>query len=348
MKNLLKTNSIGGKSNCLAILLIFLCANGLFAQNYRNEKSYIEDFGKNELYVKEALSEYTKSIVNSLSKERTERTLVTIFNKLENINSILLKNDKGIKGDLALRDSFINLNNKTIELFKNKTLMLNDYKEMSQKSLEEINAIFSVKEAQLKNYYATVSGYENAKRDFGLKYDIKIRSFLKKNILEYNAMENFVFYKIGVIDEKYTQSVFENKPEEALASFNYLTTLCDTSLIDIENYKQDISDISLNEFNKKYIVSMKGNNEVLNMYYTSYCKLYNDLEIAKKDSTITDDDYNEIVRNYNAVKNIYLAECVNVQRKKQLMVSKFYVSNSTFLKNNIQFENNYARYTDAD
>lgn len=329
-------------------VLLLLGANIAFSQNYRNERSYIEDFGKNELYVKEALAEYTKSVVLSTSVDRTGRTVNTIYNKLENINLVLEKNDKGFKGDLSLRNAFMSLNSKTLELFKNKTLILNDYKAMSEKSLEEIDAILKIKENEIISYYQEVANFEKAKREFGLKYGIKIRSFLKKNILEYNAMENFVFYKISVIDEKYIKLINENNADEATLCLNYLKLECDHSLKNIEEYNDDVADSSLNTTNKSFIEFMKNNNSTLHMYFVQYDKLYQDIQKAKNNPNISDEEYNEKVRNYNAVKNIYFAEYKAVQFKKQQMVNKFYVTNSNFLKNNVQFENNYARYTDVD
>lgn len=346
--NTINLNSVERNFKKTLLALFLLGVNFIFSQNYRNEKSYIEDFGKNELYVKESLAEYTKSVVNSNSVDRTDRTLTTIYNKLENINTVLLKTDKGLKGDLTLRDAFINLNAKTLELFKNKTLMLNDYKAMSEKSLDEIDAILKKKENDILGYYHEVSNFEKTKREFGMKYGVKIRSFLKKNILEYNAMENFVFYKISVIDEKYIKLINENNAEEATLCLNYLKLECDNALKAIEEYNDDIADTSLNTTNKNFIEFMKNNNSILHMYFIQYDKLNQDIQKAKNNPSISDEEYNEKVRNYNAVKNIYFTQYKAVQFKKQQMVNKFYVTNSTFLKNNVQFENNYARYTDVD
>ncbi len=124
---------------------------------------------------------------------------------------------------------------------------------MSEKSLEEIDAIFKIKENEIISYYQEVANFEKAKREFGLKYGIKIRSFLKKNILEYNAMENFAFYKISVIDEKYIKLVNENNAEEAALCLNYLKLECDNALKSIEDYNDDIADSSLNTTNKSFI-----------------------------------------------------------------------------------------------
>ena len=83
---------------------------------------------KNELFVKESLMEYSLAIMDASSDVRIETTLEKIYNKLENINLNLLKNDIGIgdnnSKDTGLRDAFIKLNVKTITLLKNKSLKL--------------------------------------------------------------------------------------------------------------------------------------------------------------------------------------------------------------------------------
>lgn len=56
--NTINLNSIGRNSKKRLFILLLLGVNFAFSQTYRNERSYIEDFGKNELYVKEALAEY--------------------------------------------------------------------------------------------------------------------------------------------------------------------------------------------------------------------------------------------------------------------------------------------------
>lgn len=309
----------------------------------------MDDFGRNELFVKESLAEYSKSIVNSISEERTENTLSTIYLKLERINSILLKNDKGLNGDLRLRDAFINLNSKTISLFKSKTLRLNDYKELSAMSLEEIDKVFKRKESDIEDYYAEVLNFEKMKREFGLQYDIKIRSSIRKNILEYNAMENLLFYKINVIDEKLINLINQNKSDEIVACMSYLNTISDDALLKVAIYKQEVNDISLNSANKKFIEYMKINNGSLYSYYVQFDKLNKELQQMKLDTAgVSNEEYNATVRNFNTVKNIYYSVFDAIQNKKQAVINKWYISNSDFLKNNIQFENNYERYTDVD
>jgi hypothetical protein len=94
------------------------------SQNYRNAKAYITDFGRNELFVKESLMEYSTSIIDASPDDRVQTTLERIYKKLEDVNENLTKNDRGVYGDTDLRDAFIKLNNKTITLLKNKSFRL--------------------------------------------------------------------------------------------------------------------------------------------------------------------------------------------------------------------------------
>jgi len=72
----------------LVIIFLFLFPIISFSQNYRNINSYINDFNKNELYVKKAFMDYTKTIVNLQDKERSKSTANRIIEKLENVNYI--------------------------------------------------------------------------------------------------------------------------------------------------------------------------------------------------------------------------------------------------------------------
>lgn len=86
------------------------------------------------------------------SNERKLGIINKIYTKLNNVNEILLKNDKGIFDDTSLRDAFLNLNNRTIRLLKTKILKLDDYKEQSQFSIE-MEKSFAFKENEMKKYY---------------------------------------------------------------------------------------------------------------------------------------------------------------------------------------------------
>lgn len=332
----------------IAFLLIFFGTTNFFAQNYRNATAYIADFGKNELYLKESLLEYNKTMTVAVVKDRTNVTLNTIYTKLENINATLLKNDIGYKNDIALRDAFISLNNKTVELFKNNVLTLNDYKEMSKKSILEIDAIFIRNDSEIKKYYAAVNNYEKTKRKFGLKYDIKISSYLTTNILEYNAKENFIFYKISVIDEKYTNLLREEKSEEATACLQYLIKMSDIALSELAVYRKTADDITVNAINQQYIEFIKNRNQITYSFYLQYQNSKKELEIAKKDANLSAEKYNEKVREYNAVKNSYFAKYGAIQSEKQLMIKKFHETNSAYLRKNVQFENDFNRYIEPN
>jgi hypothetical protein len=125
----------------------------------------------------------------------------------------LEQNDKGIDGDTSLRDAFMKLNSKTIELLNSKILVLTDYQEQSELSCSEIVNTFSLKEIELKNYYNELANYENVKKEFGTKHRVIIRSASEKEVLEYNAFQNFTFYKMNVIDEKLIQLISSNNQQ---------------------------------------------------------------------------------------------------------------------------------------
>jgi len=194
----LKTKQIVYVAFCI---ILFFNSNNTKAQNYRNPKAYIYDFVKNETFVKESLTEYSYSIVNISTDGRIQNTLDRIYLKLENINTILLKNDKGVNGDLELRDAFIKLNVKTISLLKNKSLVLNDYSYQSSLDYVDILKNFAFKENEITDYYRGLISYENNKKLFALKYKINlINNPSKKNMFEYNAYQNIIYYEMNVLD----------------------------------------------------------------------------------------------------------------------------------------------------
>jgi len=335
----------------LRVVLVFLTQMLFYTavaqdekNEYRNEKAYIDDFGKNELYIKESLAEYHKSIFSSLSEERKAITLTKIVNKLEKINSVLINHDEGLKGDVTLKNAFVNLNSKTVELLKNRILILEDYAEMSNKSLAELDFIFSEKEKAITEYYKIISDFEKTKRQFGLKYKVLIRAYMKKNIFEYFTIENYSYYKVGVIEEKFIKLINENKKEEAMVCFNYLNKMSDEILIKIEQNKADIVDLSLNEINKKYIECIRTSNTLMNAYFTQYIDSNKELQLAKKNENLSIEAYNSIVKNFNEKKNTFFKNFPTIQNKKQEMVYEYNSIKSKFLLNNIELENNYKTY----
>jgi len=336
----------------LLIGFLFLHNTGI-AQNYRNAKAYITDFGRNELFVKESLMEYSTSIIDASPDDRIQTTLERIYNKLEDVNINLTKNDRGVYGDTGLRDAFIKLNNKTITLLKNKSLKLNDYQVQSNLDYSEIFKNYAYKESEIAKYYSEILNYESTKRDFGLKYKINIRNFNKKNVFEYNAYQNLIFYKLNVLDDKLIQLFKYRKVEDVLECVNFMSSVAQESLTKTDLFKDDFTDTSLNEANIELINFIIKQNETLVPLYQEYILASEDFQKIKTkfletNEVIKVEDYNIEVRRYNTVKNSFFDALHENQIIKSALLKRWYITNSLFLKNNIEFENLYEKFTNLD
>ena len=334
------------------LVLLFVILNGN-AQNYRNAKAYINDFGKNELFVKESLMEYSTTIIDASPDTRVQSTLERIYKKLEEINVNLLKNDIGINGDTDLRDAFIKLNTKTITLLKNKSLKLNDYRVQSGLEYSEIYKNFAYKEYEISKYYLEILNYESSKKEFGLKYKIRIRNYNKKNVFEYNAYENLIFYKLNVLDEKLMQLFKYRNPKDVVECTNFMTNLAEESLIKTDLYKNDFVDTSLNNINVEFVNFMIKQNEALLPLYQQYMTVSEDFQKFKskfleENNAIKVEDYNKEVQRYNDTKNKFFNTVTENQIAKAELLKRWYVTNSNFLKNNIEFEDLYEKFTNSN
>ena len=337
----------------LFIVVLFFYFQNAISQNYRNAKAYISDFGKNELFVKESLMEYSTAIIDASPDARVQNTLERIYTKLEEININLLKNDIGIAGDTNLRDSFIKLNNKTITLLKNKSLKLNDYKAQSGLGYSDIYKNFTYKESEISKYYSEILNYESSKKEFGLKYKILIRNYNKKNVFEYNAYQNLIFYKLNVLDEKLTQLFKYRNTQDVIECTNFMTSLAEESLIKTDIYKNDFTDTSLNDINIEFVNFMIKQNETLLPLYQQYITVYEDFQKFKNkfledNNSIKVEDYNNEVKRYNDIKNIFFNTLHENQLEKIELLKRWYITNSNFLKNNIQFEDLYEKFSNTD
>ncbi len=337
----------------LLLSVFFLEIQNGNAQSYRNAKAYINDFGKNELFVKESLMEYSTAIIDASPDARIQNTLERIYTKLEDMNINLLKNDIGISGDTNLRDAFIKLNNKTITLLKNKSLKLNDYKVQSGLDYSEIYKNFAYKEFEISKYYLEILNYESSKKEFGLKYKISIRNYNKKNVFEYNAYENLIFYKLNVLDEKITQLFKYRNTPDVIECTNFMTNLAEESLIKTDIYKNDFTDTSLNDINIEFVNFMLKQNETLLPLYQQYITVYEDFQKFKNkfledNNSIKVEDYNNEVQRYNDTKNKFFNTLYENQLAKRELLKRWYITNSNFLKNNIQFEDLYEKFSNTD
>lgn len=352
MKNFYATKTRMKKVNLKNFLIaLFFLSNFhiVFSQNYRMETAYIDDFSKNELYVKECIVEYTKSIMENNSDERKLGIINKIYTKLNNVNEILLKNDKGIFDDTSLRDAFLNLNNRTIRLLKTKILKLDDYKEQSQLSIPEMEKSFAFKENEMRKYYEELRKYEKLKKSFGLKYGVILKTADDKNILEYNAYQNLTFYKLNVVDEKLMNLINTNNSGEVLACVNFLNRIAEESLQTMEKSKREYTDSSLETANKDLIDFLLKQNDKIIPMFSKYASASIDLENIKKlleDKTkpVNADEYNAIVKNFNVCKNVFFNNINDIQISKAEIINNWAVVNSTFLKKNAKLENIYDDY----
>ena len=336
------------------ILSLFILYFGYSsAQNYRNAKAYIMDFGKNELFVKESLMEYSISIIDASPQERIESTLERIYVKLEDINETLLRNDRGVFGDLDLRNSFMRLNSKTITLLKNKSLKLNDYSVQSNLDYSEIFKNFAYKESEIAKYYAEILAYESTKKDFGLKYNILIRAFDRTNVFEYDAYQNLIFYKLNILDVKLMDLLKGKDVTKVTECMNFITSVGEESFTKTEQMKDDFKDTSLNDVNKELITFILKQKEDVIAYYEEYVKVDAafqkvKLEFVEKNDIVSVEQYNVEVRKFNEAKNNFYDNLYKVQLNKKALLDKWYFTNSDFLKRNVEFDNLYEKYSNVD
>lgn len=352
MKNYTLKNS---QKSILKTMLCFFLIVGLpttsHSQNYRTIQAYMDDFAKNELYVKKSFMDYSVSIVESQMYSRTKTTAARIIEKLENLNTLLKSRDKGFEGNTLLRDSFITMNQSTIDCLKNGTLILDDYDYQSALSIPEIGENLNRKESQLISYYEEVKNYENTKRIFASCYKMHFKSGRGKNILKYNAYQNILFYKMNVMDEKLT-SVVAAKDKKGFSDCMDMITLLHQEIINkTSEYKNEFKDNSLNDANIEYANFIAGQNEKLGSLFNEYVNQYNTLQELKKSQPETPEaiaTYNNAVREYNNKKNSFYTVYNTLQLNKDKMYNEWLVTNSTFLKNNGQFDSIYDKYAFND
>ena len=278
---------------------------------------------------------------------------IEIYKKLESLQVNLLTNDKGIYGDTELRDDFLKLNSKTITLLKNKSLKLNDYQVQSALDYVDIFKNFAYKEMEIAEYYKAILEYENSKRDFGLKFNIIIRFFNKKNVFEYDAYQNLIFYKLNVLDDKLMELMKAKNIAEVNRCMDYINQISKESLVKTELYKNDYTDTSLNDANVELITFYTKQNETLLPLYNDYVEVSENFQKKKAMFVATNDaiaieEYNTEVRKYNKSKNAFFDALYEIQLKKRDLVNRWYITNSDFLRHNIEFENLYEKFTSDD
>lgn len=312
----------------------------LHSQEYRNAEAYIKDFEKNETYVKNALIEYSSSIIYDQLDARIEITLNRIYHKLEAINTNLTINDKGFKGDLSLNNAFIKMNNSTISHLKNKSLPI-DYNKQKSLDFPDIFKCFKIRQQEINNYYLLIVEYNNSKRNFCMRNKIaKIRYFSKKKIFEHEAHQSFIFFKLNLLDAKLCDLLLTTDIENVRKCFTFLNQICDESIVETEKYKNVLIDQSLNNENIALIQFLIQQNKSLIPLYNNYIQVLNELNILKEN---LDDNNNEVfLKNYNekillvnSTKNLFFDNLSVIQSQKKVLLDKWYLLKNNFLKDKL-------------
>lgn len=357
MKNSTISNS--SKSSFLARVSFLLFVGFLplvsQSQNYRTIDAYMEDFGKNEMFIKKAMMDYTVTIVESQLDSRSKATATRIVEKINNINNLLRKTDKGFEGNTLLRDSFIKMNELTINSLNNGSLILNDYDYQSKLSLPEIGENLNKKESALLAYYEGLKNYDNDKSNFGRQYKLRFKKPVGKNILEYNAHQNILFYKLNVMDEKLSNVVAAMDRKGFTDCMNMIAMMHQQIMLKTAQYNNYFRDNSLNNANIEYANLINGQGAKLSSLFNDYAAAYENLQALKKsegaESGETNESiavYNQTVRDYNAKKNLFYAVYNDIQKTKDAAYDQWLVTNATFLKNNGEFDNLHDRFAYND
>lgn len=326
------------KQLLLYLLIVFysLQTVKVNGQNYRNAQAYMDDFEKNESYVKEYLIEYSSSIIYEFKDTRTQATLERIYEKLEAINHNLNKNDIGFNNDISLRDSFLKMNTSTINLLKNNSLRLTDYDTLKTKSFPEIFECFEKRKRDIINYYSLILDYNNCKRNFSKKHNLKnTRYFNKKNLFEYDAHQSLFFYKMNVLDAKLCDLIQSTDTKNATQCAFYLIQVCDEILLETEIYKKIHIDQSLNNANIELIHFFKSQNENLLPKYINYMAVFIEFTIMKANTNTPVEQYNEKVRALNRSKNLFYDNFNKTQMEKKKLIENWYKIKTDFLKKNL-------------
>ncbi|WP_284651747.1 hypothetical protein [Flavobacterium terrisoli] len=350
MKNSTLKNSIKSNQLTMICLVLFfaLAPTSSYSQDYRFIDAYMDDFGKNEMFVKKSLMDYSITIVESQLSSRSSATAGKIIEKLESMNANLRNNNKGFENNTLLRDSFIKMNQKTIESLLNGSLILNDYDYQSTLSLTEIGVNLNQKEKDLASYFQELKDYEKSKKVFGTQYHMTLKSSHGKNVLEYNALQNVLFYKINVIDQKLTSVITARDKKGFFDCLNSITVMHQAAMAKTTQYNNNFKDNTLNAANIKYSNFINDQRAKFANLFNEYVDEYNALQTLKNSkapqTNETVANYNQVVRSYNSKKNAFYAVFNTIQTTKKVLYDSWFVTNGTFLKNNGEFENIHDKY----
>lgn len=329
------------KRTLIFVLLfqIFFCNS----QNYRNAVAYVNDFGRNETFINASMMEYSKTIALISPENRVIKSSNELVDKLMKLNSILEIHDKGFNNDVSLRDAMMELNS-TVAVFMNSEASdFNDYKEQSQLSFEQIKENFKLKELEIEKLYNKFKNYEKIKKEFGERYNIPIKYYTGMNIYEYNTYENLIYYKINTLDEKLMTAIKNRDLPVVETSSSLIVETCNESLKKTAIYKDQYHDETLNNANILLSDFFLLQDKLLIPITVKFFQISEQFQNLKcflqQDSTsITVEEYNNQVREYNNLKNKFYDTLYEVNLKKNELLNNWVITNSNFLKNNCSFD----------
>lgn len=318
---------------------VFFCNS----QNYRNAVAYVNDFGRNETFINASMMEYSKTIALLSSENRVNKSSIELVDKLIKLNGVLEIHDKGFNKDVRLRDAMMELNTAVAIFMSSKESDFNDYKEQSQLSLEQIKENFRQKEIEIEKLYNKFKNYEKVKKEFGEQYNIPIKYYTGMNIYEYNTYQNLIYYKINTLDEKLMTAIRNRELPVVETCNSLIVETCNESLKKTFIYKDQYHDETLNNANILFSNFFLLQDKLLIPITVKFFQISEQFQNLKcflqQDSTsVTIEEYNSQVREYNSLKNKFYDTLYEVNLKKNELINNWVITNSYFLKNNFSFD----------
>ena len=335
------------------ICTVFFQINFCNSQHYRNAAAYINDFGRNETFINASMVEYSKTIAHLSPENKVNTSSIEIVDKLLKLNGILKKNDRGFNHDVHLRDAIMELNTAVSVFLSTDAGDFNNYKEQSQLDFHIITENFRQKELVIEKLYGKLKNYENAKKEFGEKYNIPIKYFMGMNIYEYNTYQNLIFYKINVLDEKLMTAIKNKDIPVIEACDSLIVSTCNESLKKTAVYKGQYQDETLNNANILFSNFFLLQDKLLMPITVKFFRFHDQFQKMKsffqKDTkSITMQEYNNQVRKYNDLKNRFYETFNEIGVKKNLLLNNWVDTNKSFLKNNCSFVISNYKYVDGN
>ena len=133
---------------------------------------------------------------------------------------------------------------------------------------------------------------------------------------------------------------------------DFLDGIYDDLLTKTTIHKNDFTDESLNDATIEYGNFIYSQKDILVTTFNDYVDEYETFQKIKKDFTTETPEtiiaYNIAVKNYNRKKNLFFQTLYEIQSRKKIMYNNWFLSNGSFLKNNVEFENIHDKYTNND